>query len=70
MQVPFDFVCNEGGKCSKTILKHVEGHYDLNEEGNFFASCVLLVVRTSHYLGPVYTMDHEVGPWKMAFSMV
>ena len=18
-------------------------------------------------LGPVYTMDHEVGPWKMAF---
>jgi hypothetical protein len=20
------------------------------------------------YLGPVYIMDHEVGPWKMAFS--
>ena len=20
------------------------------------------------YFGPVYTMDHEVGPWKMAFS--
>ena len=19
------------------------------------------------YLGPVYTMNHEVGPWKMAF---
>ena len=22
---------------------------------------------TCRYLGPVYTMDHEVGPWKMAF---
>ena len=21
-------------------------------------------------LGPVYTLDHEVGPWKMAFPMV
>ena len=26
--------------------------------------------RSSINLGPVYTMDHEVGPLKMAFSMV
>ena len=22
------------------------------------------------FLGPVYMMDHEIRPWKMAFSMV
>ena len=52
------------------ILKHIEGHYNLNEEENFFASCVLLVVRTSHYLGPVYTMDQKSdhGRWPFPWS--
>ena len=35
-------------------------------------ACHLSIVITTctsddHKIGPVYTMDHEVGPWKMAF---
>ena len=43
-------------------------HLPHDKFGYGYGSCDTFILML-HY-GPVYTMDHEVGPWKMVFLMV